>query len=486
MAIGKLHVLGMGKIFRIMRSVQKHGYTLMALLDSVKDNSPDAFIKDDTGQLAYNELYEQSVDLAYHLNKKYSIKSKSKVALVSSNSLFFVKSLFAVSGLGADIYLLNPGQKKDYFDGFLAVQKIDLIIGEATVSNNPGFYEIPFFCDEIIKMPAGKGLPDILKRKKSNIIILSSGSKGKPKAEKRKVGVISYLNPLIDIMERLRLKQNKSVLISVPVFHGYGLAALFMAVFMGQKIRLAKKFDAKKTLQILKEEKPDCWIAVPLMMQKVYGLEGAASSPLKSIISGGDVLPAGIVANIHKNTQAKVYNMYGTSETGVCTIAAHQDLLKHPDTIGRAITGVSTRIENAGGVVVNTGEVGALLVKCGWSSDSSGDEYVPTGDLVSRNKDGYYFYKGRQDDLMVIGGENVYPIELENVIYKNPDIKWVKVKSIADENQVTKIHADVVVRPQTSFSETAFTSWLAGEVPGYMIPKSFTVLDEEPIIKLMQ
>ena len=170
------------------------------------------------------------------------------------------QSLFAISSLGTNVYLLNPNQKKDYYDFFFTKNKIDLVMGQKQNEQNFENKQIPYYCFE-------KDVDDInrstnnsnQKWKSSTIVILSSGSKGKPKNEKRNLSVVQYLNPLIDIIKKLGLRDNKSVLISVPVFHGYGLAALFLSLFMNQKIRLSSKFNPEKTLTILKKELPTFW-----------------------------------------------------------------------------------------------------------------------------------------------------------------------------------------------------------------------------------
>jgi|GEM_PF-6625396 len=484
----KLKVIGLRQIIRIIVSVYKHGFTLLALLDSVK-NTDDKYacIQDDYEQLYYKDLYEQSVAMAYFLNQRQGIGSNSKVIIASANSVAFVKMLFAASGLGADIFLLNHNQKEEYLSHFLAAQKVDLIIGNSEFANNFVTSKIPFLnYNNILVSPATTGLRPVVKRKKGSIIILSSGSKGKPNAEKRKISAIKYLNPLIDIIEKLQLKEYRSVLISVPIFHGYGLAALFMSIFMTKRISITSRFDAQKTLQLLQGEKTDCWIAVPLMIQRVYALPNAKLIWLKSIISGGDILPPSVICLVHKMSNAKIYNMYGTSQTGVCTIATNAHLLSFPNSIGKCIPGIKNKIVDSNGFTVPINTAGILLVKCKWSSDNKKNHYVNTGDIVYKNSEGYYFYKGRQDDLMVIGGENIYPAELEEIIYQNADIEWVKAKINTDDNYITKLHIDIVLHENIDFNRESFLAWMVIRMPKYMIPKSIALLDTAPNTKLMQ
>ncbi|CAM4110719.1 class I adenylate-forming enzyme family protein [Flavobacterium jumunjinense] len=476
-----MKIVGVKNVLRLVVSINKHGFNLLSLLDFVK-HSPltDAYIEDDSVKLSYKELYEESVVLAHYLETKYNLKAKSKVAIISSNSVAMVKTLFAVSSLGADIVLLNPNQKKDYYTSIFEKSTFLLIIGEN--KNEWQDVNLPFFNEnEII---ATSVLKRKAKRKSGSIIIFSSGTKGKPKKEKRKLAVAKYINPVIDIIQKLNLIATKTVLISVPVFHGYGLAALFLSLFLKKKIRLTRKFDAKETLQILEQENINCWIVVPLMIQKVYAIRNLQTSALKSIISGGDILPVRVVKNIHETSNIAIYNMYGTSETGVCIIATNDDLKKYPNTIGKSILGVKMKVKDTKGKSINNEDIGQLVVKCEWASDDKKDDFYTTGDLVSKNEEGYYFYRGRIDDLIVLGGENIYPNEIESMIYRNSKVKWVKARG-SRENGMVGIHLDLLVEDRISFNEMEFQNWMTQEMPKYMIPKSIKVVDYEPDLKLM-
>jgi fatty-acyl-CoA synthase len=462
----KLSVLGLGQLARTATSVSRHGLTLLALLHSVKHTK--GFVEDETQTLSYGQLYSQSLALAYYLHSTFGVSQKSRVAIAGRNSVGFVKALFAASGLGADVVLLNPGQKEGYYSRFMASHNIDIILGDATLASllPPA---IPFFDYEgAIAQPAIN--TKAVTRKKGSLVVLSGGSTGVPKAERRTISALTYLDPLTDIISKLRLKESPSVLISVPLFHGYGLAALALSVFMGKGVYLAKKFDAAATLSLLQHNNPHCWIAVPLMVQKVLAVSQNLS--VHSIICGGDVLPPSVVQALH-TTQVKVYNLYGTSQTGVCTIATDAHLRKHPGTLGTTIKGIKAKIAPDS----------SLSVKCAWSAEGN-KGYVPTGDIVTQNAAGYYFYKGRTDDMMVIGGENVYPIEIENAACKHPAIKWAKAKGIT-LNHTTMVHVDIVLHDNTVYDEPEFLAHIAGELPGYMVPKSVTVLQQEPATKLM-
>jgi len=476
-----LKLIGLNKILRTIASVARYGYTLLALLDSATNSGNNAAIEDEHEKVSYHDLHKQALQLAYFLNNKYQIKSGCKIAIVGNNSVALVRALFAVSGLGADVYLLNPNQRKNYFDSAVSQNKISHIISDPALCAELSFYNIPVYslAETIITTPA-LSLPNVVQRKRGSVIILSSGSTGEPKPEKRNVSATSFLDPLVDIIDKLHLKENSSVLISVPLFHGYGLAALLLSVFLQQKIYLTDKFNTEKTLKILADN-TDCWIAVPLMIRKVQESKGFQLLKVKNIISGGDTLPPDLVKLIHDTTSARLYNMYGTSETGVCTIATHNDLLRYPDTIGRLIKGSEARLSYREKISFDS--IGEISIRCGWSADKRRNEFVSTGDLVSQNEEGYYFFKGRRDDLIIIGGENVYPIELETVLYRHPNVKWVKVKAVMDEHQSMQIHLEIVLKTDLVLNE--LQKWIDENVPKYMVPRHITVLDQEPNSKLM-
>jgi acyl-coenzyme A synthetase/AMP-(fatty) acid ligase len=221
------------------------------------------------------------------------------------------------------------------------------------------------------------------------------------------------------------------------------------------------------------------------MIQKVYDVGNLKANSLKSIISGGDVLPSKIVETIHKTSNIKVYNMYGTSETGVCIIATNEDLKKYPNTIGKSILGVKIKINDTNGRAIHNDDIGQLVVKCKWSSEDKKNDFYQTGDLVSKNKEGYYFYAGRIDDLIIVGGENIYPSELEYMIYKYLGIKWVKAKSVITENGTVGIHLDLLVHNKNTFNKHEFQNWMLHEIPKYMIPSSIAFLDSDLVLKLM-
>lgn len=463
-----IKTIGLKRLTALLPAVYRHGFTLPALLKSAFTSTSSAYLEDDTKQISYTQLYAISISTARFINNTFNITPKSKVLLISHNSIEFVTMLFGASGTGANVFLLNPNQTPQFYQDFISSTKPHLIICEPELKMHFITCNIPVLCTTC-DIPESKELKTTW-RKKSNITILSSGSTGIPSQEKRKTTVLPFLSPLAEIIRTLKLEENTAVLVSTPLFHGYGLAAFLLSVFLGKNIRLTRKFDADKTVKLL-ENGIDCWVAVPLMLQKLHNVDKLNVK----IITGGDVLPRHVVNQINTIPTIQLYNMYGTSKTGVCTIATPDDLKKHPGTIGRMMHGIEAKISDSG----------ELLVKCPWAADDNKEGYNATGDIVTKNSESFYFYKSRKDDMMVIGGENIYPLELENIFYTHPNVIWVKAGSTMGNDAVPAIFVEVVLRDTSELAKKDFNNWARQHLPRYMMPKSVVFLEEIKATKLL-
>lgn len=473
----------LGQIINVPQAIARHGFNLMALLDAAQRQGNRHFVFDDYRSISYKDLYIQSKATAAYLCKNYNITERSKIGIAGVNSIAFTIALFASSGLGADVYLINPKQKKDYFDDIITDHKLDLILADEEVFRIIDKNKAPCIPLSDSLQVHGKLISFRFKFRKSKITVLSSGSSGKPKAEKRTTSVSGYLFPLLQLIQKLPLKRMNSILISVPIFHGYGLAAFLLGIFMRKEIRLAGTFSTETASLTLHTHAIDCWVVVPLMLQKVVMANGLRDTSLKTIISGGDALPQSTVSFINDKTTIRLYNLFGTSETGICTLALPVDLRKNPETIGKTLMGIKTKIVDDNGLLLENSGKGALLVKSRWASTTRSGTYTATGDVVSKNREGYYFYWGRKDDMMIIGGENIYPVEIESVIYKFPEIIWVKVNSY-DDSGFKRIAANLVVNNET-FDINKFRKWLKEHLPSHMMPSSILIADLPPNSKLV-
>jgi acyl-CoA synthetase (AMP-forming)/AMP-acid ligase II len=216
--------------------------------------------------------------------------------------------------------------------------------------------------------------------------------------------------------------------VATPIYHGFGMAALVLSVVLGVKIQIMPRFNAEKAVFLIKKHKITLITLVPSMLYKLLDESKNNLESLRCIVSGGAPLPLNLIKTVLQNPDYQLFNLYGTSEAGFCILAQADDLKKHPTTIGRPIIGVKTLILNDKNEQVLENEMGRLCLKTRWSiiekSTQNGldKNWVETGDLAYKNAENYYFLCGRTDEMMVVGGENVYPITIENVLLEHPAI----------------------------------------------------------------
>lgn len=481
------------KLWRLGKALSRHGTNLMALLSYATANAPNAkAMEDEQEEISYADLYRQTAQLALYLEEHYGLKPGDHALLIGRNSIPYIQSIFALSNLGVHISLVNPGLNRAAYEKFLSRKTYSLLMCDEDTDLAFEQVSLPLLYSDHSSQPCIRKLlhdktPTLkfLKTKKpGNIIVLTSGSTGIPKEAKRKPSVNAFIDPLLDITEKLRIRDYDSLYMAVPVFHGFGLAAMFMALFFSKTIYMRRRFKAGAVVATLIKHNIECLAVVPLMLQKLIEEAWPAVSPVKCLISGGDKLNPALVQRSHEKLGPVLYNLYGTSEAGVCILATPQDLVAYPDTIGKKITGTTIHIRNQDGTECVTKEVGELTVSAGWAMEGM-KVFIGTGDLAWKNEAGFYFLKGRKDDMIIVGGENIFPIELEHIVYQHPHISWAKVEGFEDEQGNQQLRLRVVFREEHRLTPEALMQWLEPCIPRHLKPAVIDVPEEQPVSKLM-
>jgi acyl-CoA synthetase (AMP-forming)/AMP-acid ligase II len=483
----------LSKLWRLARALRRHGTNVMALLAYAASNAPEKkAIEDEQEEINYTDLYRQTAHLAWYLKEAYHLKPGDHVLLIGRNSISYIKSIFALSNLGVHTSLVNPGLNRAVYEKFLAQKKYSLVICDKETDLSGEHVPVPLLYSDHASQPGIRKLaedqpaahPFLKTKKPGNIIVLTSGSTGTPKEAKRKPSVTAFIDPVLDLTEKLGIQKYDALFIAVPVFHGFGLAALFMACFFSKTMYVRRRFRAEAVVQTIAKYDIECIALVPLMLQKLTEETWPAQSPVTCIISGGDKLNPELVKRSSENLGDVLYNLYGTSEAGVCVLATPADLKKFPDTIGQKIRGTRIRIRNKAGKACIPEEVGELCVSAGWAMEGA-ETFIGTGDLAWQNAEGFYFLKGRKDDMIIIGGENIFPIELEHVVYQHPCIAWVKAEGFEDEQGNKQLKLKIVICETHDLTAEQMTAWLETRIPRHLKPALIEVLDQQPVSKLM-
>lgn len=488
----KLNILTPRGLYALIQSVRANGINLMALLGFSARLYPERIaVEDENGTLTYSQLYQQSRRVASALSTQYRLKSGSKVALICRNHAPLLKSLFACSYSGADIYLLNGEISPRQFSAFSDKHRFDLIVHDADVSSMLKHVEFSATAistdghDSVSIESLAHNTAELtqrLKQEPGKIVVLTSGSTGDFKAAARKPSLFAFINPLYVLLTKLELFNYRSIYIATPVYHGFGLATLSIATLMGATVYLTRKFDAQHASSLIDQRKIEVITLVPLMLSRMLSHSAQKLCSLRCIISGGAQLPPTLVNQTRHHLGDKLFNLYGTSEAGVCTIATPDDLRYAANTIGMPIQGLTIQLldRKTHQPIDGNNAIGKLMIQCRWAAQND-DHLIETGDLGFQDQKGYYYLCGRADDMIVSGGENVYPVELENELVQHPMIKECVVIGIPDQEFGQRLKAVVVTKEPNQLTPEQVLQWLNHRVSRHQMPKKIQFIDQIPL-----
>jgi acyl-CoA synthetase (AMP-forming)/AMP-acid ligase II len=471
----------------LVKVLFRHGTNLMTLLDWVAMMQPNQVaIVDDDNRYTYQELQKTVEQLIAQLVTIGAIKRGQKVGLLCANHAALVQSLFAFSRIGADVYLLNPDMSVHQWQSLKRKVDFDVMVydGEKShlIDQDTNIQTISASTiEEWGNVPVIQ--PNRIPRiNNSNVIILTGGTTGNFKLAARKPSLFTFLNPFFALLRALNLDKYQSLYVATPIYHGFGLSSVLIGAVLGAKMVMMKRFEATKAARLIEKEQVDVVTLVPLVLKRLLREQKCQLTSLKVILSGGAALsPVLVRATSRILGRGKLANLYGTTEAGFSVMASPDDLDKYPDTIGRAIKGVTLQIRNQTGKEVATNRVGDLCLKSRWTMSNKNEHWIQTGDLGYQNELGYYFLCGRVDDMVVSGGENVYPIELENLLLQHPHVAAVGVVGVEDEEYGQRLQAHIVLKSSAEQNATeTLKLWLKKNAARHQQPKEIIIQEKLP------
>lgn len=471
---------------RLLSAFASEGTNLTAILKFAARRNPKAIaVVDERETITYENLYLQSQDLARHLQNNFGLAAGNKAAFLCRNNAAFVRALCAASRIGARIFLLNPEMSAEQFSALVERHKFDFLFldneAESLISSDEkaDWKNKSFVINDIQNFSKGKNPAKIKRAFSGEIIVLTGGTTGVPKVAKRKASVLNFLNPFFALLTQLDLDEYKSVYVATPAYHGFGISAIIIALILGMKMFFLRRFDAAKACELIEINRIETVTVVPLMLQRMLNFDERKLASLRRIISGGAALNPALTIETFEKLGDKLFNLYGTSEAGFSVIATPEDLRNSPETIGRKIGGVDLKILDENEREVARGTIGKICIKSAWAIES-GKSWIETGDVGFQDENGFLFLRGRNDEMIVSGGENVYPIELENILVKHPNIRQVAVIGIADEEFGQRLKAFIVSNPENNLTENEIKKWLETRVARFQVPKQIEFLGELP------
>jgi acyl-CoA synthetase (AMP-forming)/AMP-acid ligase II len=326
----------------------------------------------------------------------------------------------------------------------------------------------------------------------ARFIILTSGTTGTPKGAQRSAP--ASLAPLAAMFSRIPLKAEERTMIAAPLFHSWGMAHFQLGLSLRSTYVLRRKFDPEETLRATAESGATALVVVPVMMQRILELDEDVIrrydlSKLRVTAASGSALPGELATKWMDTFGDNLYNLYGSTEVAWATIATPEDLRAAPGTAGLPPRGTIVKIvDQEGDNEVPEGETGRIFVGNemafeGYTGGGGKDEYqglLSSGDVGHFDDEGRLFIDGRDDEMIVSGGENVFPREVEDLLADHDGIKEVAVIGVDDDEFGQRLKAFVVTGDGGDPSEDELKKYVKKNLAGYKVPREIEFLDELP------
>ena len=503
-ALYEAGLLKPGFIIPLARATKSWGSTIAAGFAAAAARHPDRLaLLDDLGRLTFRELDERCNALANSLAQT-GLSQGDSVAILCRNHRGFVESTVAVNKLGANALFLNTG-----FAGPQLVEVVQREGAHCVVYDEefaaivePNLPEMPTYLawheeargrrtlEELIT--GGDPTPPPPPSRPGRATILTSGTTGTPKGAQREPKSLS-LDSTAGVLERMPMKVGDIFMIAAPTFHAWGLAQLQVASTFGGTVLLQRRFDPEATLRAVAENRATVLIVVPVMMQRLLALDPAVirkydTSSLRVVGASGSALPGELALRWMDTFGDNLYNFYGSTECAQTSIANPEDLRAAPGTAGKPPRGTVVRIFDQQGRDVPAGTTGRIFVgnEVQFEGYTGGGDkeriqgLMSIGDMGHFDEAGRLFVEGRDDDMIVSGGENVFPIEVENLLADHEDIYEVSVIGVPDDEFGQRLKAFVVTKPGRTLTEEAVKEYVRGNLARYKIPREVVFLDELP------
>jgi acyl-CoA synthetase (AMP-forming)/AMP-acid ligase II len=472
----------------IERALRYWGQSMAALGAVAAIRFPDrAAVIDEDGSTTYAELDRRCERIAAALYADHGIVAGSKVAVLCRNHRGFLEATLSASRVGADVLFVNTEFAPPQLTAVLERHQPDLLIHDPEFSPQA---DVPTVLglDELAESKAAEAPKP---ESPGHITILTSGTTGTPKAAPRVPTALGLAGLTASALNRFGLRSGEPMVICPPLFHGLGLLTSMLALFLGSPLVLSRKYDARAVLTQVEQTRAGSIVAVPVMLRRLLDLgpEEIAQHDLRSlraVISGASALGAPLAERFIAQFGPVLCDAYGSSEIGIATIATSADLTAAPGTVGRPCLGSTVRILDEKDQPVKVGETGRIfagggLVFGGYSDGSSKtvvDGRMSTGDLGHLDRAGRLFVDGREDDMIVSGGENVYPVEVEECLASHPAVAEAAVVGVPDEEFGQRLIGYVVLREPAT--EDELLDHVRANLARYKTPRQIVVLDEFP------
>jgi acyl-CoA synthetase (AMP-forming)/AMP-acid ligase II len=487
------------KLARLGRAVARWGTGPAGGFHSLAIRWPDRpGLVDEIGTLTFGDIHERSNALARAL-ADLGIGEGDSIAVMCRNHRYFVDVTVAAAKLGADLLYLNTA--------FAGPQLVEVLEREkpAAVVHDEEFTQLLDQADterRILAWTDGDDRKDSIEsliesadrgdldppERHSRVVILTSGTTGTPKGAPRNEAGI---DAAVALLERIPLRAGTRMHIAAPLFHTWGFAHLALGMLLGTTAVLRRRFEPEPCLELVQAEGCESVVVIPVMLQRVMALppetlDSYDLSSVRVVTSSGSALPGDLAVNWMDVFGDNLYSTYGSTEVAYGSIATPEDLRQNPLTAGRPPIGTEVKIFAADGKELPEGESGRIFVGnsllfegyTGGGNKDMIDGLMSSGD-VGRFEDGLLYVEGRDDEMIVSGGENVFPKEIEDCLARHDSVTEVAAIGVDDDQFGKRLRAFVVLC-DSSCTEDDLKAWVKDNLARYKVPREIVFLEELP------
>ncbi len=487
---------------RALKALDRLGQVGAALAITSMRHPDRVGLIDERGSLTFGELNARADALACGLRAR-GIGESDCVGILCRNHRGFLDATFGAAKLGARTLCLNTDFAGPQLRDVCAREGVTLLIHdeeygelvsqiEARHGNLLAWTDDPgaSALEQLVGEFAGRVAP--LPSKPAAIVLLTSGTTGTPKGAARQQG--HSLHPVGALLSKVPYKGGESTYVAAPMFHALGFTQAILMVILGCTTIVQRRFDPERVLEAIERERPTALVVVPVMLQRIVSVleqpgRSWDTSSLRIVFLSGSQLEAELVRRAQRTIGDKLYNFYGSTEVAWATFATPADLRAAPGCAGRPPFGTLVKLfDDAGRRVTGADQIGRIFVGNGWQFEgyTGGgtkemiEGLMSTGDVGHFDHAGRLFIDGRDDDMIVSGGENLFPGEIEELLITHPGIEEASVVGVDDPEFGKRLAAFVVLRDGQSLSEDQVKDFVKQNLARYKVPRDVTFVGELP------
>jgi acyl-CoA synthetase (AMP-forming)/AMP-acid ligase II len=457
---------------------------------------------DERGSLTWEQLHRRTNALA-HAFERMGIGYGDGVGIMCRNHRGFLEATLACAKLGASALYLNTMfagpqlaevMRREGPKALVHDEEFATLLGGV----GEGVQRVVAWCTEEADAPTLDSL--IASGEESNLkpppdkprfVILTSGTTGAPKGAQRSSP--DGLFALAALIDKMPYRSRETMMIAAPLFHSWGFFHFVMSLPTASTMVLRRRFDEEETLRAVQEHRAQVLAVVPVMLQRILQLpeetlDSFDLSSLRIVSLSGSALPGELATAWMDRFGENIYNLYGSTEVAYATVATPEDLRAAPGTAGRPPRGTVVRLYDEEGREVPRGEVGRIFVGnemsfegyTGGGGKEAIDGLLSSGDVGHLDEDGRLFIDGRDDEMIVSGGENVFPREVEDLLADHEAVVEVAVIGVEDDEFGQRLKAFVVVEAGREVGEDDLKAHVKAHLAAYKAPREVEFVDELP------